>query len=79
MRTKVAETIFKHLKEVLAKVELNLASERKRREVKVAKSKEELAKEEKKVGEKAMEVYKASMDFMVEKARVVAVSQASDE
>lgn len=72
-RAKMAKTTSKHLKEVLAGAEVDLALERKRREVEVMKAKEELTEVEKKARKKAVEVYKASIVFVVEKARVVVV------
>lgn len=60
-RAEVVQTISKYLKEVLARMEVDLDLKRKRREV--AKAKEELAEVEKKVGK----VYKASTDFTIEK------------
>lgn len=60
-------------------VEADIALEKERREVDVDKVKEELAKVEKKVGEKVMEVYKASTDFMVKKAWAVVVFWTLEE
>lgn len=57
-RAKTAKIAFEHLKEVVARAKANLALEGKGREVEAAKAKEELGEAEKKVGEKAVEVYK---------------------
>lgn len=67
-RVEAAKATFEHLWEVLVRVEVDLASERKRREVKVEKAKEAMAKEKREVTENAVEAYKASIDFMVKKA-----------
>lgn len=64
----IVDAAFKCLRKVLAKVEANLALEKKRREVEVAKAKEELVEAKKRAGEKAIEVYKAFADYVVEKA-----------
>lgn len=50
-----------------------MALEKQGREVEEVKAKEESTKTVKNAGEKAMEVYKTSMDFVKEKARVVAI------
>lgn len=66
----MAEATYECLKAVLTKVEANwtkmeadLASKREMREVDVAKAKEELTKVEKRVEEKTVGKYKASMDL----------------
>lgn len=53
------ETASKHLREALVRAEANLASERKRREMKVVKAKKDFVEAGKKDGEKAIKVYKA--------------------
>lgn len=55
-----------------------MASKKKRREVKAVKVKEELAEVKKSAREKAVEVYKAFMDFVAEKARVVVIFCTSE-
>lgn len=64
---------------MLTKVEDVLASLKVRREVEVAKAREILAKVEKKAVERAMEIYKALMEFSAKKARVVVVFWTSEE
>lgn len=64
---------------MLIKVEIDLALEKKRKELEVAKAKEEFAKVEKKVGEKAMESYKASIKFVAKKAWAMEIFQISKE
>lgn len=88
----MVEAISECLREALAKVEIDfaiaradlveakidLALEKGRREVKIVKAKEELAKV-KKEAEEVVDKYKASKDFMVEKAQVVVVFQTLEE
>lgn len=56
-----------------------MALEKNRKEVEVVKAKEELAKAGKRAGKKAMEVYKSSAIFMVEKAQAVAIFHTLEE
>lgn len=72
--------MFEHLKEALvraktdlAKVETDLALKKERREARVVKAKEKLAKMEKRAKKKTMEKYKASINFIPEKAWTVVV------
>lgn len=64
---------------MLAWAEADLVLERKRREVEVAKTKEELAEVEKKTKEKAMDVYNVSTNFMAKKAWAVVVFHMPEE
>lgn len=72
-RTKMAEVTSKCLKEVLSKVEANLAKikadwalEKEKMELEVAKARVELV-EAKKESKEAIAKYRASKDFIVEK------------
>jgi len=64
----VVEVEFKYLKKMLAKIEVDLALKKERREIEEAKAKEELAEVERRAEEKAVEAYKVSTDFTTEKA-----------
>lgn len=60
-------------------MEANLASKKKKREAMVGKAKKELAKTKRKAKEKAMEVCKASMDFVALNAQAVVAFRPSEE
>lgn len=66
-RAKIVEAAFEHLKEPLSKVEVDWALEKEKIKLEVAKARVELAE----VKKEAMEKYKASLDFVTEKAQRV--------
>lgn len=74
-----AEADSKPLRAMLDKVEANLASKKARREAEVVKAREKLVEIEKKVAKRAMEAYKASMEFSAEKAGAVEIFRTSKE
>lgn len=74
-RAEVVEAASEHLKEALAKAETNLAkvksdlaSKKEKREAEAMKAQEELVEANKRVEEKAMGKYNASIDFAMKKA-----------
>lgn len=80
----MVETESKCSKEVLAKVKIDLAearsnwaSKKEKRELKVTKAKEELAKTKKEA--EVMEKYKASSDFTMKKVQAMEIFHSLEE